>query len=414
MFNPTVADAFLKRLYRPGFIVNTVASKSSRLYRLSKKNTNGSGSVYEMLVVADELAGASSDFSEAQTGATDTSNTVGSRFSIDWFEDNAVQRISGKAIAQSRNNDGAWTKLVRFAMDSCLRIAAFRNSIALATQGWGELCQLASVSGFTFKPKRSEHIHRLYKGMRIVFSSALNTATLRSATAIKITGIDPSSLLVTCDTALATPGGVNDDWAFTIGDRQNSATPARVRPPGLPVWIPGVRPVTDTTISTLFTIDRSLNGRLYGNYVDGTGKSIEQTLIELVQSCSSFGNMDGTMLITLSPNVRTRLVTELGDRKRFTDLNGKLGFKVLTIDVGELSAGVIDDKYFDDVYAWCVDPKEIEINSIGACPGINNDDGKGALLRVSDANAVEVRVVSYWNIGMPNPMGAGVALLPTS
>lgn len=411
MFTPTVADAFLKRVYRPGFITNTVASKASKLYQLCKKNTGGSGSFYEMLVVADESAGASSDFSEAQTGATDTSITVGDRFIIDWFEDDVVQRISGKAIAQSRNNDGAWMKLVRFAMDSCLRIAAFRHSIALATQGWGELAQLDGVSGFTFKPLRPEHIHRFYRGMRIVFSESLHGHVLRSATAIKITGIDPGSLTITCDTALATPGGVDDDWVFTIGDRQNSATPTRQRPPGLPVWIPP-QPVTDSTISTLFSVVRSNNGRLYGNWVDGTDKSIEQTLIELVQACNSFGNQEGMMTVVVSPNVRTRLVTELGDRKRFTDLNGKLGFKVLTIDADGIEAGVISDKYFDDVYAWCVDPKEIEINSIGACPGINNDDGKGALLRVGDKNAVETRVVSYFNIGMPNPMGAGIALLP--
>jgi hypothetical protein len=411
MYTSTTADAFLKRIFTPDFIVNTVASKASRLYKLIKKDTSGAGDFLAMLVVVDESAGASSDFTEAQTGALDTTTTFGSKFIIPWFEDNAVQRINGKALRQSRNNDGAWTKLVRFAMDSCLRIAAFRNSIALATQGWGELATVSATSGSTFKPLRPEHIARFYKGMRLVFSTTLNTAVLRSATALTITGIDPNTTIITLSATMASVGATDNDIVFVSGDRENSATPSRLRPAGLPVFLP-LQPVTDATISTLYSVVRSTNGRLYGNYVDGTSLSIEQTLITLGQTVASQGNQDGKLVMVVSPNVYTRLAVELGSNKRYSGKDGQFGFSTLLLSVDGIDCAVISDKFFDDAAAYCVDPKEIECTSMGPCPGINNDDGVGNLLRVSDKNAVETRVVSYFNYGMSNPAGAGVALLP--
>lgn len=411
MYTPTTADAFLKRIFSPSFIVNTVASKASRLYKMISKNANGGGDFYAMLAVADESAGASADFTTAQTGALDTTTTFGSKFLVPWFEDNAVQRISGKAIAQSRTNDGAWTKLVRFAMDSCLRVAAFRNSIALATQGWGELSQVTATSGSTFKPLRPEHIARYIKGQQLHFSAQLNTAVLRSGTALTITGIDPNTTLITLSATMASVGATDNDWVFTAGDRENSATPNRLRPAGLPVWLP-LQPVTDATISTLYSVVRSANGRLYGNYVDGTQLSVEQTLITLGQTVASQGNQDGKLTMVVSPNVYTRLAVELGSNKRYSDAKGQFGFSTLVLSVDGIDAAVISDKFFDDSSAFCVDPKEIELHSIGPCPGVANDDGKGALLRVADKNAVETRVVSYFNYVLTNPMGAGVALLP--
>jgi hypothetical protein len=412
MYTEVTANAFLKRVFSPGFIVNTAASKSSRTLKMLKKFTNGGGDFFAFLAVVDESAGGSSDFATAQTGATDTTTTFGSKFLVDWFEDNAVQRISGKAIAMSRNNDGAWTQLVRFAMDSCIRLAAFRNSIALATQGWGELSQISNVAGSTFTPTRPEHISRYIRGQQLVFSTTLNSAVLVSATALTITAIDPNSTTITLSATLASVGAANTNWAFTNGDRQNSATPVRLRPAGLPAWLPSTIPVVDTTISTLYQVVRSNNGRLYGNFIDGTNLSVEQTLITLGQAVASQGNQDGKLSIVVSPNMYTRLAVELGSNKRYSDGTGQFGFKTLLLSVDGIDANVYSDKYFDDTAAYCFDPNEVQMNSIGPAPGINNNDGQGNLLRVSDKNAVETRVVSYFNYTVMNPAGAGVALLP--
>lgn len=410
MFSETTAAAFLKRKYSPQYIVNTVTSRASRVFKMCKKDPAGGGAFYDFLAVAEDVGGNSPDFATAQSGATDATTTVGSQFLVPWCEDNTVQRIKAKAIAQSKNNDGAWTQLLKYAMDSCMRLAAFSLSLSLATQGWGEVCQITASAGSTFKCLRPEHIHRLYKGMKLQFSQLLNTTVLRSATILTITAIDPNANLVTLSGTLASVSAVDNDFAFIAGARDNSATPGRNKPSGLPVWLPA-QPVTDTTISTLYNVVRSNNTRLYGNFTDGTLLSIEQALTTNAQVVSSIGNAEGQRVFVVAPAVYTALSTELGSNKRYNSDAGQVGFKTIIVDVDGVEAKVIPDKFFDTQYAYCIDPNTVVYASIGALPQINDVDGN-KVLRVADDNAVEVRVVSYSCIAVKDPMSCGTVALP--
>lgn len=406
--NPTTGAAFLQRFYSPGFIANSIASKSSRLLGRIKRNPDCGGDSYNFLSVVSEIATGSASFSVAQGLAANSTQTIGSQFSVPYYESNEPYRVSGGQIAQTRNNTASWGKALSFAMDSALRMAAHRFSVALFTQGWGELgyIKAASVSGATFKMSIENHVNRVVPGMSLVYSSAINGAALRSATAQTVTGVDYSTGVITMSGNLSVPGGVAGDYVFCEGDRTNTSTyTTRLRPAGLDAWLP-YQPVTDTTISTLYGVTRSTNTRNYGTFIDGTIQGIVDALISAAQSCSSVGNAGMNELLgVVSPTSYTNLSKALGGDRRYVDVPGSggyVGFKTLAIMADGIEVPVISDKYCGDEVGFMVAPKKIELNSCGPAPHINVDDGR-PLARISDDNGVEGRIVSYSNYAVKDP-----------
>lgn len=413
--NPTTGAAFLKRFYSPTFIQNAIDREGSRLFAMVPKDTNGSGDSYNFFVDVDGgVASGSADFATAQNTAANNAATIGSQFKVDWVEDHEVVQIDGKFLAQTRNNTGAWTAALKYAMDNAIRYAAHRKSIAFVTEGWGELdVAISGVSGATFACGDSVHIYRFMKGMPLVFSSSKNAAVLRSGTPINVTGVDYTNNLVTCDTNLSTPGGANGDSVFTSGDRQNSATPVRLRPAGFPAWIPNQSGgVTDTTISTLYNVTRSSNTRLYGQWIDGTTQSLQDACIQAAQTCSSIGNATD-MVIALAPANFTTLSKSMGSDKRYVDLkgNGGIGFRTISVYADGVEAAVISDKYMGSHAAFLIDRKSFVHASIGPAPHIDSDDGN-TILRISNSNGVEGRIVSYECIACKNPPPNAYISLP--
>lgn len=411
-FTPTTGAAFLQNFYKPGFIANSIAAKSSPAVRNLPKEPDGGGSQFVFLSVVDEAnIMQSSTYTDAIANVP--TNTFGGQFAIPWQETDTVWTVSGLAIAQTRNDNAAWTSALKFSMDSALRWSAHRRSIDWYTQGWGEVAQIFSISGSTFKCQDKGTIFRFIKGQPLVFALSLNADALRSGTADMVTGVDYSNNVVTCGTALSTPGAVAGDFVFLYGDRQNSSTPARLRPIGYPAWTP-FQPVTDTTLSTLGGVVRSTNSRYYGNYVDGTQLAIKDALTVGLQTLISIGNVESKITTFMSPDNFTALSNDLGSDRRYIEDKGygASGFDVLKFFANGGSTIVVTDKYIGNAYIAMYDEKAFVHASIGPAPHVNADDGN-TILRQSNDNGIEGRLVAYENFASINPPGTVIIQLPT-
>jgi hypothetical protein len=407
----TVANgsAYLQKMYSPRVITNTATMLSSESLKLIRENTAGGGSDYNFLADNQDLVSGSADETTAFAYSTTAQASVGAQYSVPWFQDLFVTTVAGALIARVKNQPLKWTKALDKAMKSCINMSAFRTSLAWVTEGWGEIGQINTVSGFTFKPVDTSQIHRYIPGGKIVFSSSLNAAVLRSATAITITDVDYQTFIVTCDTTLATPGGTNNDFAFYAGDRQNSATPARQRPAGLAAWLPNsATKKADSTISTLYGVARK--ARDFGNLIDGTTGTVASAFVRAAQAAKSFGN--ATKLAGFcSPNKYTDFSEMLAGQNRSNTIElkgrGGYGHRYLTVYVDGLEMGVGSDKFMDDTTAYCLDLDCCWINSIGPVPHVDNDDGN-TMLRVAGARAVEIRLVQDFNFTIENPAACSI------
>lgn len=406
--NSTVGVNFLKKFYKPEFIINTVSKKSSRLFNLIKHDTGGSGENYNFLSIVGDNPSGSATMSNSQSTGT-ASMQQGVQFHVPWFNDYETPTVAGDLIAKTRNSKGGWLPALRSEMNSSLRYAGHRKSIALFTSGWGELGAVSAgtnLASTTLSLADPSCIYRFVPGMQLVFSQTLNANLLRTGVVfLTVVSVNYNNGSMVLSGVINTvTGTTNGDIIFTRGDRQDSATPALLRPVGLgsPLgggWAPIAAP---TPGESFFGQDRTLNSFLYSFYVDGRSQSLAQAFVQAAQTASSIGNADSLVGIC-SPAKFTQLAISLQGQVHYTEIKGRGGvaFKTIMIYADGIELPIISDKYCVDGVAYVGDPKALKHTSIGEAPEINNDDGQQMVRQTGD-DGVEVRIRSYETYTLEN------------
>lgn len=413
-FSSTALNAYVKRRYDPKFIDNSLIQMLDSTLKPIKKETDGSGENYTWMTDVDDVDGGSADFVIAQAAAANNSPTVGSKFLSDWNDYADVAQISASIIGKTRNNDGAWMKAVDVAMKKKMRAIAHANAVMFQSRGWGEISQITSPSGSTFVPLVRSDITKYVRGMPLHFSSALNSATLRSSTVLYVTAVSytPGSELVTCSGTMASVGAVANDWAFRAGCRQDSATPARIALTGIAAWCPnqavGNTDMADATITNIFGAPRTSNSRLYGTCIDATGGgSLLSALIDGAQEALTVGNATSLELFCSKANFAS-VAKDLNAAVVYdgNPATKSVGTKRLLIysdgDKGEAHLQV--SRTTNDSQVWGYDPSQVILRSIGGAPHIDAEDGL-QMCRQSAAQGYETRWFQQAIYEFTNPAG---------
>jgi len=409
MFDKTALDAYVKRTYDPKRMENMLSGLREPCYGSLSSKTDGSGDNFSWLADNDDAYNGSPDFSEAQTGASSNTQTVGSKYLSGWNAWSAVAQLTSEIIGQTRNDDGAWARAYDVAFEKTLKGVEHINAVFFQGRGWGEIGQITSVSGATFVPKIASDITKYVVGMPLVFSSSLDGAVLRSATRLWVTAViyTPGKEKVTLSGNLSTPGGVNDDYAFIAGARQNSATPSRIALTGLGAWFPNQNSAISANDSTLFTVDRSKNSRNYGTFIDATaGGSPVSGLIDGVTEAITVGGAK-KLRCFCSKATFASIAKDLQNAVRY-DNNGEgksVGTKRLTIySDGEAEGTLEISRVVNDTVIWGFDPSQIVKKSIGTMPHIDKEDGL-TIARIYNSAGYESRLFQQAIFQFKNPAG---------
>lgn len=400
--NTQTAANFIKRYYTPQFTVNTISKVESRTLNLITHDTKGSGDDYNFLTIYGDNPSGSTDFAEAQDRGQN-SMSGGAQFKVTWCNDFQVPSVGKDIIAKTKNKQGGWIPQLKNEMDSSLRYSAHRRSVALFTTGFGELATVTNVIGagfvITLGNPRTGAVDRsvsfrFVKGMKLVFSQSISSNVLRAGQSAVITKVDYSAGTITLDTALnAITGLAQNDIIFTKGDRDDSATPSRKRPAGLPAWIPTTAP---SASENFFGQDRTTNSFLYGWIIDctTTGVSLMQGLVQACNYVSTVGHATRIVAV-LSTDKFIELSAAL-DNKQYTTITGRggVGYKTIVVYADGVEVPVISDMYCPNSEGYVLDPGAIHHPSIGDAPHIDDEDGN-KILRQSAAAGVEVRYEAF-------------------
>lgn len=402
--NSTTYAAYLQKMYSPTVITNTVTQKQSRTMKLCKQPTNGAGKTYSFLSDSEDAATGSASYEDAIVVAqANTTAGVSAQYELEWSELNCPIRVSGRVLSQTRNNTAAWMSAIDRAVKSATNFAGHLLSIFFWGQGWGELSQgTIVVSGSTFTLSVPSDIHKFAKNMLLHFTApttSMHSNALRSATGLRISGVDYDTATVTCAATLASVSAATGDYVFAYGFREDSATPARRCPPGMDAWFPFDR----TDNATIGGVNRALNTRQFGYKVDGTTGTIKSAIKKACQLASSFGNIEGNPVCVLSPNKFSDLSDEMddNDRTNVTELKGRAGFgiKAPVVYCDGIEVAVISDKYRNDQAGLVINPAVVEVISMGALPRPDDDDGRH-LMKISDSRGIEARYVGDYTIAV--------------
>lgn len=411
----TTASNFIKRYYTPQFTINTISKVESRTLNLITHDEKGTGDDYSFLNVYGDNPSGSEDFGEAQDRGQN-SMSGGAQFKVRWCNDFQVPSVGKDIIAKTKNKQGGWIPQLKHEMDSSLRYSAHRRSVALFTTGFGELATVTNAIGAGFvitlgNPRTGavdrSVVYRFVKGMKLVFSATISANLLRAGQSAVVTKVDYSAGTVTVDTALnAITGLTINDVIFTKGDREDSATPTRKRPAGLPAWIPTTAP---SASENFFGQDRTTNSFLYGWIIDctSTGVSLMDGLVTAANYVSTVGHAT-RMVAVLSPAKFIEISRAL-DNKQTTEITGRggVGYKTIVVYADGVELPVISDQYCTDSEGYVMDPGAIHHPSIGAAPHIDDEDGN-KILRQSSSAGVEVRYEAFECFTNENPAATAV------
>jgi hypothetical protein len=371
--------------------------------------SDGGGKKCEFTQVLKDIFTVSPDFTVAQGLAANSTVEPGLAFAMPWQEINAPIRVSAKAKALSRTDQTSYLRAVAFASASAMRMTHHWLSVLAVSSGWGELAStgISGVSASQFTVSQGA-INHFVEGMPLVFADSLHSDALRSATAINVATVDYGTDLVTTSATMASVGGIDGDWVFLKGARENSATPVRQCAVGLRTWLPQVRPVVDAGISTVEGTLRTGNSRAFGQFVDGTDKDDMDALEELVGACIILGNATD-LRIEVSHKRWIAMSQALGSDRRFTSSDtGEGGFLKLTVNAMELKVRIAVDRNLEDDVGYALQSGAFANIGAGETPHINMDGADGQWVRVSDDNSSELRIYAVHAFVMYDPAACGV------
>lgn len=407
MLTETAFAAYVKRKFDAKYINNMYTAKQSKMWKTVKKSTDGGGDNLTFLEDADDLFGASPDFTISQNQAANQNPTQGSQYLFPWTPLYEVARLDTPTINKTRNNDSAWQSAITVAMKKKLAAIAHYNAVILQGQGWGEICQITNPSGSTFQCLTSSDITKIVQGMPIVFSADLNVSGLRSATVRTVLSVDYAQNLVTLDGTLAGVSAVANDFAFIAGARSNTPASGRLTWVGLGAHIPDrTTTISDATVITIGGVNRSANPRLYGTFVDARNSgSALSAMIDGVQEASTIGGAEHLELFA-SKNVFATVAKDLQTSVNYEGAPAEknIGTKRLHIfsDGDGCDAYLNVDKCTNDNQIWGFDPNVVTFRSIGEAPMIDNFGDKAQMGRVSNAAAWELRLFQQGALKVSN------------
>lgn len=401
----TSFDFALKEYYTDDKI-HEETYKDNVLFEMLPKDEKFYGDVLPVPLIYANPQGRSATFATAQTRAA-TSSTQGVKFNMTRVRDYGVVIIDNETMKASMNDKGAWLEARTVEVNGMLRQMGRSAATALYRGTSGTIARAAS--GFataTITLLNINDITNFEVGMQVGASATDGGGAVRVGTAI-ISAIDRD--LGTLTTAsgggvwnVAIAAFVANDFIFVQGDYD-------AKPAGIAAWIPTTAP----TATPFFGVNRSTDVlRLGGVRFVGTGLPYEEAVIEIISRIErEGGNPDYGFF---NPFDWRQLEKSLGSKVQYVNPNAggsaNVGFKGITVSGNKGPVTLLADRNCPQGLAYFLQMDTWKCRSLGKMPTIFDTDGI-SMLRVSNADQVEVRGTAYYNLSCSAPGYNGVLTL---
>ena len=403
----TSYDAALKYHYTDDTVEN-LSYYDNPLFALMPKMEKFGGKALPIPIIYGNPQGRSGTFSRAQTNAARTSTLV-EDFLLTRAKDYSLATIDNETLKASESDVDAFMDASTTEIDGCIQ--SLSNSIAqkMYRTGWGEVGQVgnSSVSVAYIDLVDIEDVTNIEVGMELVVAAALGTGNIRtvgsSTNGLIVTGVNRRSGRVAFaadidDAADGIPAIAANDYIFIRGDRQEASSPARIVLSGLEAWVPYGGP----SATAFYGVDRTVDTRLGGQYLDGTDAPIEEVLTEAI---GIVGREGGRLDHFFMPwDKWTDLENSLGSKVQYVDLmaNANIGFRGIMVNGPKGPVKCIADRNCPTGRIHGLQMNVWKLYSLGKAVDVIDTDGL-SMLRQSSEDGVEVRYGFYGNVGCRAP-----------
>lgn len=397
----TSFQAALKTLYTDKKIENLVY-KDNPLLALVPKMDRFVGENMKMPLIYGNSQARSAGFSAGQALVANASSKL-KAFFLTRDQDYGFAQIDHETMKATETDPGAFLRAFQTEIDGILHSTSRSLATSLYRSGSGSIGQVNNSSFATpdLQLKEVEDVVNFEVGMRVVVSSTDGGGTVRTGQ-LDIIGIDRINGVLTMSGNLS--AGIaaiaQNDYIFVIGDYDQKIK-------GLQAWLPYGGP----SATPFFQVDRTADKtRLAGIWQDGSAKPIEEALIDLASLIAREGGNPDYCFMNYQDFAN--LEKALGSKVQIIipTKNPEIGFQGIQINGPRGPIKVVPDMNCPPKYAYMLQLNTWQLASLGKAPTIFEADGLVSL-RVSDADAVGVRVYYYAQLGCMAPGYNGVVKL---
>lgn len=409
----TSFDAALKEYYNDEAVENMVY-KNNPFLALVPKREDFYGRNLPVPIIFGNPQGRSATFSRAQTRGQ-VSNSQVEQFTMTRIKDYGVATIDNETLEASKNDKGAFLEAATVEIDGIINSITRSLATAQYRSGYGNIGVIGANATTTITLATIQDITNFEVGMELDLSLSESSNVLKaygtSGNGLIVTGVNRTTGVLTFgfnvnDATNGIPTIANGDVIFVRGDRQNSATPARLKIAGLDAWIPSSTP----SATAFFGVDRTSDPtRLGGQRIDGTAMPIEEALIEAATVIGQEGGSPDHVFMNFAKY--SALEKSLGSKVQYADLKvGEIAFRGIRVNgpAGEIKVVPDQNCPFNRAYMLSLDVWKHA--SLGKSVRVLDTDGL-QMLRQSSDDGVEVRYGYYANLYCRAPGYNGVISL---
>jgi len=392
--NLTAMNAALKELYDGQVVENLVYADNPFLAMVPKKTDFG-GKYKPIPIITGVSQGRSSTFSNAQGNQSPVQIQS---FLLTRASDYSIATIDNQTMLASRTDKMSFLEGAKLVIDGAFRSITNSAASALFRSGTGTIGRVGTISSGVITLTNPADVVQ-FEVNQVLQANATDGGVPRAALGYVIAVNRSAGTLTVASSGLggsaATPSGwVGNDYLLVQGDVN-----AKIK--GLSAWLPATAP---TSGDNFFGVDRSQDvTRLAGLRYDGTAQTIEEAVID----ASSFLAREGGKPDVLITNFATYAALEksLGSKVQYVDMKGpaEIAFRGIMINGANSMIKVFPDRncpaqtgYLLQMSTWC-------LNSLGDVPQILRYGDGLEMLRVSNADAGEVRIGYYGQLATNAP-----------
>jgi hypothetical protein len=397
----------LKVLYDGQKLMNLTYKDHPWLAAIPKKE-DFFGRNYPLPIQRANPQGRSASFAKAQA---QKSPSRFNEFLLTRSKDYALASIDNEMVDASKSDKGAFVSLLENEIDSSFRNLSQTMSLDVFGDGSGSRGRLAAsqnLASSTVVLASDEDIVDIEVDMKLVLSATNGTGTVKAGAMYVVSVNRDAGTFVVSATLQGAPATIAtciataaaSDYIFVDGDYG-------VKIKGLAAWIPDVAP---TSGDSFFGVDRSVDPtRLAGTRLDISSYTIEEGLQQLLRRMGREGAAPDT--IWLNQVAMQDLILSLGSKVIYQNLTlGGVGFRAVQINGPKGVVNVMQDKSCPVDRAYAVTTDSWKFASLYRAPRILEQDGN-RVLRETDADAIEVRIGYYGQVGCMSPVDNGVGFL---
>lgn len=393
VYDIPAATAALKELYSGQTVQNLVYKDNPALAMIPKK-TDFYGKNYPLPIQIGVSQGRSSLFANAQTNIA---APVLSEFVLTRKKDYSVAQLDNETMLASSNDLGTFVKGAKVVTDSAIR--SLKNSMAstIFRSGTGSVASIGTISTGVITLANIADVVQFEVNMTLQANATDGGVSPRANGYV----IAINRTLGTVTVASSGLGGVAAtpaswqaaDFLLVNGDNNAKMT-------GFQGWLPN----TTVTSTAFFGVDRTQDVvRLAGIYTDQSALSIEEAQILATQLLGREGGSPNVGIVSFASFAA--LQAGLGSKVTYADYKGpaNIAFRGITVNGSTGPIDIFPDRNCPAVTEWLLQMDTWVLASLGEAPQILEYEDGSLMMRVSNADSMELRVGLYGQVGCNAP-----------